>query len=133
MLNRLKEIANNSEQRLVQANSIGELNELRVKVLGRKGEITQVLRGLKDLDAQERASVGKVANELKQKLEDMIRSRTEEIKGQELQLRLAQESIDVSLPGLPLQRGGKHPLTLIIEEIRDIFLAMGFPLLKARR
>ncbi|MCK9314302.1 MAG: phenylalanine--tRNA ligase subunit alpha [Methanocorpusculum sp.] len=126
VLNKLKEIADNSEKCLSQAASINEINELRVKVLGRKGEITQVLRGLKDLDAQERASVGKIANELKEKLEDMISSRTEEIKGQELQQRLARESVDISLPGLPLPRGGKHPLTLINEEIREIFLSMGF-------
>ena len=126
VLNKLKEIADKSEKWLSQAGSIDEINELRVKVLGRKGEITQVLRGLKDLDAGERASVGKIANQVKEKLDNMISSRTEEIKGEELQLRLAQESIDISLPGLPLQRGGKHPLTLINEEIREIFLSMGF-------
>ncbi|MGS0764804.1 phenylalanine--tRNA ligase subunit alpha [Syntrophomonas curvata] len=126
MLDKLKQIADSSEQRLAQVSSIDEINELKVRILGRKGEITQLLRGLKDLNGQERAGIGKIANELKARLEDTINRRTEEIKGQELQLRLEQERVDISLPGLPWQRGGKHPLTLVNEEIRDIFIGMGF-------
>lgn len=126
MLDRLKEIANNSERRLSQAGSIDEINEIKVRVLGRKGEITQLLRGLKDLNSQERASVGKIANELKVNLEELINNRIAELKGRELELRLEKEAVDISLPGIPLQRGGKHPLTLVNEEIRDIFLGMGF-------
>ena len=126
MLDKLKQIADRSEQRLAQVSSIDEINELKVKILGRKGEITQLLRGLKDLNAQERVSVGKIANELKARLEDTINRRTEEIKNQELQLRLEKEKVDITLPGLPWQRGGRHPLTLVNEEIRDIFIGMGF-------
>lgn len=126
MLEKLKELANSSEQRLAQISSIDEINELKVRILGRKGEITQLLRSLKDLDAQERASVGKIANELKAKLEDTINRRSEEIKNHEMLMRLENERVDISLPGLPLQRGGKHPLTLVNEEIRDIFIGMGF-------
>lgn len=126
MLEKLKELANSSEQRLAQISSIDEINELKVRILGRKGEITQLLRSLKDLDAQERASVGKIANELKAKLEDTINRRSDEIKNHEMLMRLENERVDISLPGLPLQRGGKHPLTLVNEEIRDIFIGMGF-------
>jgi len=126
VLNRLKEIAANSERQLSQAGTLEEINELKVRVLGRKGEITQLLRSLKDLNAEERAQVGKVANELKAKLEEMIKQRAEAIKFEQLKLRLEQETIDITLPGVPRQQGGKHPLTLVNEEIRDIFIGMGF-------
>jgi phenylalanyl-tRNA synthetase alpha chain len=126
VLNRLNEIAENSERWLAQIESVDEINQMKIKLLGRKGEITQLLRGLKDLEANERARVGKIANELKEKLEDKINCRVKEIKSGELKKRLQQESVDITLPGVPLQGGGKHPITLVNEEIRDIFLGLGF-------
>lgn len=126
MLKRLKGLENDILHNIQQINQLDQLNDFRVKVLGRKGEITQLLRGLKDLSAEERAEVGRVANELKDRVENLLQEKTEELKARELDERLQQETIDVTLPGLPIMRGGKHPLTQIREEIQDIFLGLGF-------
>ncbi len=126
MLKKIQTIGKTCEDSLVRVSSLEELNEFRVKTLGRKGEITQLLRGLKDLNADERLAVGKAANELKEKLEKMITARHEDIRRRQLEIQLLNEKIDVTLPGLPRQCGGKHPLTLISEEIQEIFSGMGF-------
>ncbi|MDD2620768.1 MAG: phenylalanine--tRNA ligase subunit alpha [Syntrophomonadaceae bacterium] len=126
MLEKIRVIANSCKDNIARTSSLEELNEFRVRTLGRKGEITRLLRGLKELNAEERLAVGKAANELKENLEKMIALRNEEISIQQMEIQLLNEKIDVTLPGLPGQRGGKHPLTLISEEIRDIFCGMGF-------
>ncbi|HOQ09300.1 MAG TPA: phenylalanine--tRNA ligase subunit alpha [Syntrophomonadaceae bacterium] len=126
MLEKLNELERKALQQIKEINEIGQLNDLRVKLLGRKGELTQLLRGLKDLSADQRAEVGRVANELKERVENMLQQRNEELQKQVLNERLEAETIDVTLPGIPLLRGGKHPLTQIREEIQDIFISMGF-------
>jgi len=126
MLERLHGIKNDVDKKLVDVVSMAELNELKVRVLGRKGELTDLLRGLKDLTQEARAEFGRVANEVKEELEQAINKKSEELKSRELLARLEQETIDVTLPGMPLGTGGKHPLTLVMEEIRAIFIGMGF-------
>lgn len=126
MLNKLKEIEEASLQSLEQIRDMDQLNEFKVKVLGRKGEITQLLRGLKDLSAEERAEVGRVANELKERVEGVVQQKADALKAGEMKIRLQREAIDITLPGIPLARGSKHPLTQIREEIQDIFMGMGF-------
>ncbi|MDD3268477.1 MAG: phenylalanine--tRNA ligase subunit alpha [Syntrophomonadaceae bacterium] len=126
MLEKIRTIESGCQDNLARVSTLEELNEFRVRVLGRKGEITQLLRGLKDLNAEERLEIGKAANELKERLEKMIAARHEEISRRQLEIKLLNERIDVTLPGLPQQRGGKHPLTLISEEIQNIFSGMGF-------
>jgi len=126
MLEKLKEIKIIAEQKIAEISDIDEVNKLRIRFLGRKGEITRLLRGLKDLSTEERVCVGKAANELKEKLERMISEKAEEIRRQEMAARLSLEKIDVTLPGLPFLGGAKHPLTQVSDEIRDIFIGMGF-------
>lgn len=126
MLDKLRQIETDSLQAVEQMNHLDQLNEFKVKVLGRKGEITQLLRGLKDLSAQERAEVGRVANELKERVEQIIQRKADSLKAAELEDRLQREAIDVTLPGSPVTRGSKHPLTQIREEIQDIFIGLGF-------
>jgi len=126
MLRKIEEIKNECQARLSQVSSMEELNEFRIKTLGRKGEVTLLLRGLKDLSGEEKARAGRVANELKQNLEQMLREKIEAFKLDELEQKLLQEKIDVTLPGLPRQRGRQHPLTQITREIQDIFIGMGF-------
>jgi len=126
MLARLEQLFQNAKIALGAAEALEDLNELRVKMLGRKGEITLLLRGLKDLNAEERARVGKRANEIKAQLEGLIQQRAEELQKSQLEKRLKEETIDVTLPGVPLPRGSKHPLTRINEEILQIFTGMGF-------
>lgn len=126
MIDKLKDIKLRTEERIAGVNNFDSLNEIKVKILGRKGEITGLLRGLKDLAGEERAEAGKIANEIKNSLENMIDAKTAELKKQELELKLQNEKIDVSLPGLPLAGGGKHPISRITEEIKEIFIGMGF-------
>lgn len=126
MLNELKEIKSAAEAKLKEVASLDELNDLKVKTLGRKGDITLILKKLKDVPAEQRAEVGKLANEIKTSLEQMMEEKEQELKRRELDLRLARETVDVTLPGLPLIKGHKHPLTQVMDEIRGIFTGMGF-------
>jgi phenylalanyl-tRNA synthetase alpha chain len=126
MLNRLIEIKGLVETKIDAVNDLVDLNELKVKTLGRKGELTLFLRGLKDLSGEEKAQVGKVANEIKSTLEQMIENKANQIKQQELELRLLSEKIDVTLPGFPPVSGGKHPISRVTDEIKEIFIGLGF-------
>ncbi len=126
MLNKIEKVKQECQAQLSQLSRTEELNEFRVKALGRKGEVTLLLRGLKDLSGEEKARAGRAANELKQNLEKMLNEKIEIIKQDDLKRKLLQEKIDVTLPGLPRQRGRQHPLTLITREIQDIFIGMGF-------
>ena len=126
MLEKLNDLELEFLRQIKEIDRIDQLNDLRVKLLGRKGEITQLLRGLKDISADQRAEVGRVTNELKERMESKLQERSGELKSRALDERLRAETIDVTLPGTPFMRGGKHPLTQIREEIQDIFIGMGF-------
>lgn len=126
MLEKLSDLEQKALHQIKEIDQIDQLNDLRVKLLGRKGEITQLLRGLKDLSADQRAEVGRVANELKDRVENMLQKQNQELKSRAMNQRLQEETVDVTLPGIPFIRGGKHPLTQIREEIQDIFIGMGF-------
>lgn len=126
METRLAEMQKAAVERITASINAEMLNEVRIQYLGRKGEITGVLRGLKDLSNEAKAAVGKAANELKDDLETRIEQRAQELKMAEMEHRLIKERIDVSLPGVPLPTGGLHPLTLVTEEIKRIFIGLGF-------
>ncbi|ARC84474.1 phenylalanine--tRNA ligase, alpha subunit [Clostridium argentinense CDC 2741] len=103
-----------------------QLENIRVKYLGKKGELTQILRGMGGLSPEERPLVGKVANEVRETLENAIAKATEEIKNKEKEKRLQSEIIDISMPGKKQTIGNRHPLDLTLEKINEIFLSMGF-------
>lgn len=126
MLKDLQELKKKAEERISKISTMEEINDFRVKMLGRKGEMTLMLRGLKDLAVEERIEVGRTANEIKDRLEIMVNEKLEEFRKEALKKQLAEEKIDVTLPGRPAHRGGKHPLTRVSEEIVDIFMGMGF-------
>jgi len=119
-----------AEERIRAASDAETLKNIRVEYLGRKGEITVILRGLKDLPPEERGAVGQAANRLKDRLEELIESRNRDFNEQALQERLLKEKLDVTLPGTPMVSGGKHPLTLVIEEVENIFLGLGFEIVE---
>lgn len=106
--------------------SLKDLDELRVKYLGKKGEITAILKQMGGLSAEERPIVGALANQVRSEIEDMLKSRIEEIKVSAMLEKLKEESIDVTLPGTKNEIGKKHPLTLVLDEIKDIFWGLGF-------
>lgn len=126
MINSLKQIKLLAVQKIAEVSDFDSLNELKVRTLGRKGEITMLLRGLKDLIGEERVEAGKVANDIKNTLENLIDSKTAQLKTKEMNMKLRDERLDISLPGLPLQVGRKHPISMVTEEIKDIFMGMGF-------
>ncbi|MBR2142601.1 phenylalanine--tRNA ligase subunit alpha [Anaerovibrio sp.] len=108
------------------AGTLTDLNDVRVKYLGKKGELTALLRGLGQLNADDRPRVGQIVNEARQQLEQLIAEKNQELKSKEMDARLANERIDVTLPGRQTNHGHIHPLTLTLMEIKDIFMRMGF-------
>ena len=126
MEEKLTSLATVAKQELAQATTLNELSNLRVKYLGKKGELTAVLRGMGALSAEERPKIGALANEVRAELEILISKRSYELKEAEQLDRLAQETIDITLPGKPFLMGHKHPLTKVQQEIEAIFMGMGF-------
>ncbi|HBC85191.1 MAG TPA: phenylalanine--tRNA ligase subunit alpha [Clostridiales bacterium] len=102
------------------------LNDIRVKILGKKGELTTILRGMANLSPEERPIVGNMVNSVKQELEEFIKQKENEFEEKELQEKLEKEKIDVTLPSTKVKRGGKHPINRTIEEIQDLFVSMGY-------
>ena len=113
-------------ERIQQANSVKELEQLRIEALGRSGSITLLLRGLKDLPAEERPGMGERLNQLRRALEQELDARLVTVNSQAIARALAEEKVDISLPGTRFERGHIHPLTLVIDEIVEVFSSMGF-------
>ncbi|MCM3746803.1 phenylalanine--tRNA ligase subunit alpha [Paenibacillus pasadenensis] len=103
-----------------------ELGELRVKYLGKKGALTEILRGMGALSAEERPVIGEVANSVRGAIEAVIEEKTAEYRRAETEERLRSETIDVTLPGSGLPTGAVHPLNKVAQEIEDIFIGMGY-------
>ena len=108
------------------AKSLNDLNDIRVKYLGKKGELTSILRGMGNLSAEDRPRIGQIVNKARQELEDLIAEKNEQLKQEELETRLINERIDVTLPGRTNPHGHIHPLTLTLLQIKEIFMRMGF-------
>lgn len=126
MKEQLEQIKKVALEQLSQVTEKTELENLRVKYLGKKGELTAILRGMGKLSAEERPIVGKVANEVREEIEKALEEKIEAIKKVEKQKKLSGEIIDISMPGKKQIVGKKHPITLTLEQINDIFLSMGF-------
>lgn len=126
MIDALQKLGMEARKALAGAGGLEELNEIRVRYLGKKGELTQVLRGMGSLSAEERPRIGQVANEVRASIEEELAARTAALKELVKEQRLRSEGIDVTLPGTPVLPGGKHPLTMVQEEIQEIFLGLGF-------
>lgn len=106
------------------------LQQLRVTYLGKKGSLTQILRGMGKLSKEERPVIGEMANQVRESITAVIDEKKEEFEQRALEKKLAEESIDVTLPGRPVAVGGPHLLTQIIEEIEDLFIGMGYEVRK---
>lgn len=102
------------------------LEDLRVKLLGKKGELTAILKQMGGLSAEERPVIGQLANEVRQTLEDAIAQGLEAIRAKELEKKLQSEKIDVTMPGKHFEAGKRHPLNTVLEEMKDIFRGMGY-------
>jgi phenylalanyl-tRNA synthetase alpha chain len=123
----LQQLRAEAEAAIGAAGSAAELEELRVRYLGRKSELTQALRSIGELPQEQRGPVGKEANEVRRALEALLRERGEELQASELDRRLAEDRIDVTLPGdPPAPVGHLHLITQIRRQMEDIFVGLGF-------
>ena len=122
----LKAIENQIMDEIDAAQSLADIKAVRVKYLGKKGPITEALRGMRDLSAEERPQVGAYANELKAKASTKLSEKEELLSAAALEAQLQAEAIDVTLPGEKPVTGTKHVLTQVMEEIEDLFVSMGY-------
>ena len=126
MKEQIEQIKVNALEEIKQASDLKELNEVNVKYLGKKGELTAVLRGMGALTAEERPVIGSLVNVVRDELETAISEKETKFKAEEMEAKLAKEKIDITLPSNKIKRGSKHPLNRIIEEVEDIFVGMGY-------
>ncbi|HET7628249.1 MAG TPA: phenylalanine--tRNA ligase subunit alpha [Bacillales bacterium] len=126
MQERLQELQEQALAEIESAAGLRELEQIRVTYLGKKGPITEILRGMGKLPKEERPKVGQMANVVREAISERLEAKQQKLEEAEVERRLAEETIDVTLPGRPVGRGNAHPLTAVIEEIEDLFLGMGF-------
>lgn len=126
MQERLKELQTEALEKISQSSNLKELNDIRVSYLGKKGPITEVLKGMGKLSADERPKMGALANEVRDAIAARIEEKQHQLEEALVQEKLASEKIDVTLPGRPVKMGNHHPLTSIVEEIEDLFIGMGY-------
>ena len=126
MKEKIDQIKQKTIEQIKKVTDRKNLEEIKVKALGKKGELTEVLKGLKDLAQEERPKVGAWVNEAKKNVEEFIKQKEEEFKNIELNKKLENEKIDITLPGNKLKRGSIHPLNRVIEDMEDLFVSMGY-------
>ena len=126
MKEKLEEIKNQLLQELQNIIDINSLSVLKSKYLGKKGEITNILKGMQDLSPQQRPLMGKLINEIKNNIEKHLNTKEDEINEEEKRKILEEEKIDVTLPPRGISIGTLHPITQVMNEIVEIFERMGF-------
>ncbi len=126
MKDMLESIARDAKASLELATTKQELENIRVKYLGKKGELTAVLKQMGKLSPEERPVMGQLANEVRSAIEALVEATDEKIKKEELIKKLKEEKLDVTMPGKKSALGHKHPLNIVLDEVKDIFLGMGF-------
>ncbi|WP_294514493.1 phenylalanine--tRNA ligase subunit alpha [uncultured Intestinimonas sp.] len=127
-----EQLANIRAQALAAFEAAGDsaaLDALRVQYLGKKGELTAVLKQMGKLSAEERPAMGQLANEVRAALEEALERRGKELEAKALEDRLKAEALDVTIPGKPYKAGHRHPMYIALDEIKDIFIGMGFTVL----
>lgn len=126
MKEQIEQIKLNAKQEIEKVSNLKDLADLKVKYLGKKGELTSVLRGMGALSPEERPIIGSLVNVVRDELESLISEKEAEFKKIELDKKLAAETIDITLPGKKIKKGSKHPINMVIEEIEDLFVSMGY-------
>lgn len=123
---KLKQLQEEALQKIEAAEGLKELNDIRIAYLGKKGPITEVLKGMGKLSAEERPKMGALANEVRAAVTERLEEKNEKLEQEAVNKKLSSETIDVTLPGRPVKKGSQHPLTKIVEEIEDLFIGMGY-------
>lgn len=126
MKDQLEKIGREASELINSVTSKADLDQARVRFLGKKGELTSVLKMMGKLSAEERPVMGQKANEIRNYIEKMISESEVKIKAAEMKNKLEKETIDVTMPGKTHKIGHQHPLSIVLDEVKDIFLGMGF-------
>ena len=126
MKEKIEEIKQKSMEEIKKITELKALEEIKIKALGKKGELTAILRSLKELAEEERPIIGGLVNNAKETLEKLIAEKEEELKREELNKKLESEKIDITLPGNKIKKGSIHPLNRVIEDMEDLFVSMGY-------
>ena len=122
----LNKILEEAKEQLQQAASVSDVDEIRVKLLGKKGKLTEILRGMGKLSPEERKTTGQMENSVRSEIEGLLERRFADMKAAAKEAKFKLEKIDVTEPGKEVTLGVKHPLTITIEEISKVFMSMGF-------
>lgn len=132
MKEKLEQIKNSAMSFIEKVEDLNALDELRIQYLGKKGELTAVLRNMKDLSNEERPIIGQIANAVREKIESKLISKKEILESEKQNKALQEEVIDITLPGKKLNYGHAHPLQQTLEEVQRIFLGMGYEIVDGR-
>lgn len=126
MKERLEQIKANAVREIQKSDGLAKLNDVRVAFLGKKGELTAVLKGMKDVLPEDRPMVGQLVNETRESIEKLIEETKSKLEAAEREFRMKQEVIDVTLPAKKNRVGHRHPNTIALEEVERIFVGMGY-------
>ena len=126
MEQQLEEIKKSALDVIENLKDMQQVENARIKYLGKKGELTAILKQMGKLSAEERPVIGQLANEIRAELDKKITDKTKELKEAALNEKLKNEAIDVTMPGESVELGHIHPLTAVLNELKDIFIGMGF-------
>lgn len=126
MKRQLEKVKEEFDFDLMSSNSQKDIESVRVKYLGKKGALTGILKQMGTLSADERPAIGKISNEIRDYISKSIEEKTAKLRFAETQNKLQSEKIDVTLPGKKIRLGHKHPMSIILDEVKDIFIGMGF-------
>ena len=126
MQDQLKAILESAKQNIANASTKEDIEKIRVDYLGKKGQLTGILKSMGSLSKEERPIVGKIANEVRESIETMIADAAAALKAAEKDVKIKEETLDVTVPGAQRKLGAKHPISVTIDEITKIFMSMGF-------
>ena len=126
MKEQIEKIKQFAKEQITKSIDLQTLNEVRIKYLGKKGELTALLRGMGALSPNERPIIGELVNKVRDELENLICKKEKSLEEEKLLKKIEKEKIDITLPSSKIRRGSKHPVNRIIEELEDLFISMGY-------
>ncbi len=126
MIEKLQTIKGEALEQIISCSDLKSLNDLRVLYLGKKGPIQEAMSNMKDLSPEDRPKMGQVSNQVKEEITNAIEERKVVLEAKEINEKLEKESIDITLPAYHVPTGTKHPLSIVTEQVEDLFLGMGY-------
>ena len=126
MKEKLEALKTEAVIQITASESLKDLNDVRVAYLGKKGPITELMQGMKNLPAEERPQFGAIVNVVKNEIAQLIEEKQVVLEEKEVNEKLAKEQIDITLPGAPIKIGSRHPMTKTVEDIEDLFISLGY-------